>query len=121
MSAPVTPGTATPWQYLEPNPKSVYKQLFINGTRIRARVLYGQTVSDEDPRTPEELAAAYCLPIEAVREAIAYCESNPPEIDEEFRREEALLEATGMNHPNYRSHGKPKVLNARDIARIEGA
>ena len=83
-------------------------------------MLYGQTVSAEDPRTPEQIAADYRLPIEAVREAISYCESNPPEIEEDFRRDEALLAATGMSDLNYESHGKPKVLSARDIAKIEG-
>ena len=29
------------WQHLAGDPKSCYKQLFIKGTRIRARVLYG--------------------------------------------------------------------------------
>jgi uncharacterized protein (DUF433 family) len=119
MSAPTTPQTRT-WQYLEPNPKSAYRQLFVKGTRIRARVLFGLYVSEEDPRTPEQIAADYALPIEAVREAIRYCESNPPQIEEDFRREEALMDATGMNDPGYKWHGKPKVLAARDIARIEG-
>ena len=120
MSVPTTPQPATLWKYLEPNPKSAYKQLFVKGTRIRARVLYGQYVSDEEPRTPEQLAADYALPIEAVREAIAYCQSKPREIEDDFRREEALMDATGMNDPDYKCHGKPKVLSARDIARIEG-
>jgi uncharacterized protein (DUF433 family) len=120
MSAPTTPQAAAGWQFLEPNPKSAYRQLFIKGTRIRARVLYGQHVSEEEPRTPEQLAADYALPIEAVREAIAYCQSNPPEIEDDFRRDEALMAATGMNDPGYRQHGKPRVLSAQEIARIEG-
>jgi uncharacterized protein (DUF433 family) len=120
MSAPTTPQTAAQWKYLEPNPKSAYKQLFIKGTRIRARVLYGQYMSEEEPRTPEQLAADYGLPVEAVREAIAYCRSNPPEIEDDLRREEALMQATGMNDPGYKYHGKPKVLSPQEIARIEG-
>jgi hypothetical protein len=36
-----------------------------------------------------------------VQEAIAYCESNPPEIAQDFAREEALMHATGMNDPDY--------------------
>jgi len=121
MSAPTTPQTAPPWKYLEPNPKSNYKQLFVKGTRIRARVLFGLYLSEEEPRTPEQIAADYALPIEAVREAIAYCQANPPEIEEDFQREEALMEATGMNDPDYKRHGKPKVLSAQEIARIERA
>jgi uncharacterized protein (DUF433 family) len=120
MNVSVTPQTARPWQYLEPNPKSVYKQLFVKGTRIRARVLYGLYLSEEGPRTPEQIAADFGLPLEAVSEAIAYCQSRPPEIEDDFRREEALLEATGMKDPNYKCHGKPKALSAQEIARIEG-
>lgn len=48
--------TTTEWTYLSPNPKSSYKQLFIKGTRIRARVLYGWYACEE-PRTSEEIAA----------------------------------------------------------------
>src|SRR5688572_4557319 len=104
---------STQYQYLAPNPKSAYKQLFIKGTRIRARVLYGQTVNEE-PRTVEEVAEDYGLPVEAVREAVAYCESNPPEIREDYEREERLMEARGMNDPNY--NGKPRLLSPQEKA-----
>src|SRR5262245_28555628 len=47
--------TSTQYQYLAPNPKSAYKQLFVKGTRIRARVLYGWYASTEEPiMTPEQ-------------------------------------------------------------------
>ena len=57
------------------------------------------------------------MPIAAVREAIAYCRSDPPELREDLEREEALMNATGMNDPNSR-HGKPKLLTAEQIAGI---
>ena len=98
---------STDWKYLEPNPKSSYRQLFVKGRGIRARILCGLYLSEEEPRTPEEIAADYNLPVEAVREAIAYCRSNPPEIEEDFRREEALTEAAGMNDPDYKDHPSP--------------
>jgi uncharacterized protein (DUF433 family) len=69
--------------HLAPNPKSTYRQLFVKGTRIRARVLYGWYACAE-PRTPEDIADGYGLPVEAVKEAIAYCESNPPELLEDY-------------------------------------
>jgi uncharacterized protein (DUF433 family) len=118
MSAPTRPQAAMEWKYLAPNPKSNYKQLFIKGTRIRARVLYGEFMSEQEPRTPEQIAEDYGLPIEAVREAIAYCESKPPEIEEDFRREEALMEATGMNDPNYKFGGRYKILTPQERARL---
>ena len=108
---------ATKWLHLAPNPKSSYKQLFVKGTRIRARILYGWYACAE-PRTPEEIAADYDLPVDAVKEAIAYCESNPPELLEDYAREEALMNAAGMNDPNYKYLGKPKPLSPQDRTRI---
>ncbi len=107
----------TKWVYLAPNPKSSYRQLFVRGTRIRARILYGWYACSE-PRTPEEIASDYDLPVDAVKEAIAYCESNPPELLEDCAREEALMEVTGMNDPGYKYHGKPKLLSPQERTRI---
>ena len=63
------PSTTTSWKHLAPNSMSAYKQLFLKGRRIRARDLYGLFMSAEEPMTPEEIAADYGLPLEAVREA----------------------------------------------------
>src|SRR5439155_17889810 len=101
--------TTTTWKHLAANPKSKYKQLFVKGTRVRARVLYGWYACAE-PMTPAQIAADYQLPVEAVLEAIAYCESNPPELLEDYAREERIMEATGMNDPDYKLGGKYKVL-----------
>src|SRR4051794_7344890 len=113
-----SPTTQTQWKYLERDPKSSYKQLSVKGRRIKARTLYGQHVNAEEPRTVEELAADYGLPVEVVEEAIAYCKSNPPEIEEDFRRDEALMEAKGMNEPGYKFHGKPRILTPQERARL---
>lgn len=103
--------------YLALNPKSAYKQFFIKGTRLRAQVLYGWYACEE-PLTPEEIAAEFQLPVEAVREAIAYCESNPPELLEDYAREEALMQAAGMNEPAYKYHPSPRLLAPQEIVRI---
>jgi uncharacterized protein (DUF433 family) len=117
MPPPTTP-TRTQWVYLERDPKSSYKQLSIKGRRIRARTLYAAFVNEEEPRTVEQIAADWNVPVPAVEEAIAYCQSNPPEIDEDYRREEAIAEASGMNDPAYRLHPKPKPLSDEDRKRI---
>jgi uncharacterized protein (DUF433 family) len=109
---------STQYKFLERNPKSNYKQLFVKGTRIRARILYGHFMSEEEPMTPEEIAADYGLPVEAVREAIAYCDTDPPEIRKDVAHEEAIMEATGMNDPNYKYHPSPKLLSPQEEARI---
>src|SRR5438128_280311 len=109
---------STQYQYLAPNPKSSYRQLFIKGRRIMARNLYGHYANSE-PMTVEEIAADYDLPVEAVKEAIAYCESNPPELLKDYAREEALVEASGMNDPNYKWNPKPKLLSPEERERIK--
>jgi len=111
--------TNTVWKHLVPNPKSKYKQLFVRGTRIRARVLYGFFMSDEEPMTPQAIAADFGLPLEAVQEAIAYCQNDPPEIRKDFEREERIMEATGMNDPDYKYGGKYRVLSPQERARLD--
>lgn len=102
--------TTTQWKYLERDPLSSYRQLSIKGRRIRARTLAGRYFSAEDPMTIEEIAADWKVPIEAVREAIAYVEANPPEIDQDFRYEEAIMQASGMNEPGYKDDPHPRPV-----------
>jgi uncharacterized protein (DUF433 family) len=106
------------WKYLAPSPKSAYKQLFLKGTRIRAEVLYGATVDGSEPMTPEEVAADFNIPLEAVREAIAYCESHPEDIERDHAAEQALMDATGMSDPDYKYGGKYIVLSPEERARL---
>jgi uncharacterized protein (DUF433 family) len=114
----MTQSTNTVWQHLAPNPKSAYKQLFIKGRNIRARTLYGLFMSAEEPMTPEQIAEEYDLPLEAVKEAIAYCQSDPAEIKEDMEREERKMEATGMNDPDYKYGRKYRVLSPQERARL---
>jgi uncharacterized protein (DUF433 family) len=114
----MNPNPTTNWKYLAPNPKSAYKQFFLQGRRIRARDLYGMYMSAEAPMTAAEIAADYDLPLAAVEEAIAYCQTDPPEIKEDFEREERLMQASGMNDPDYKYGGKYKMVSPEDIVRI---
>jgi hypothetical protein len=75
-------------------------------------------MSTEEPMTPEAIAAEFGLPLEAVKEAIAYCQSNPPEIAQDFEREERLIEASGMDDPDYKYGGKFKVVPPQQVVRI---
>ena len=112
------PNPPSRYNYLAPNPKSAYKQLFFKGTRIRARDLYGWYANEEAPMTPTEIAAEFGLPVEAILEAIAYCESDPPEVRQDYEAEEALMEATGMNDAGYKHNPKPKLLSPEETARL---
>jgi uncharacterized protein (DUF433 family) len=109
---------STTYVFLAPKPKSSYKQLFIKGRNIAARTLYGRLMNEEEPATIEEIAADYELPLEAVKEAIAWCQSDPPELREDSAREESLAEASGINDPSYRSHPIPKLLDASTISQL---
>jgi hypothetical protein len=105
------------WKYLARKPKSVYKQLFVRDRWVAARTLYGQTLG-EDARTPEEVAADYALPLDVVLEAIAYCESKPSELREDWEREQALIHMTGMDDSENRHNASPLLLAPQDRARI---
>lgn len=107
---------ATEYRFLAPDPRSAYKQLRLKGRRLFARTIHGQHVNNESPRTVEELARDFNLPVDAVKESIAYCRSNPPEIAEDFRMEEALAKATGMDDPEYRFHPQPRQLSPEEYA-----
>jgi uncharacterized protein (DUF433 family) len=118
-SSPAAPSPVPQYKFLAPDPKSEYKQLFVKGRRIFARTLYGAYMSEETPMSVEEIAEDRDLPLAAVLEAIAYCESNPAEIEEDRRREERLMEATGMNDPNYKFNPKPRLLGPQEILEIQ--
>jgi hypothetical protein len=92
----------TPWAYLRPNPKSYWRQLFVKSTDFLAHDLYALSISPEEPMTPEEIAAAYGVPLEAVHEAIAYCQSDPPEIRQDLEEQDKFLAGkgfSGLAHP----------------------
>jgi uncharacterized protein (DUF433 family) len=89
---------ATPvqYQYLEPRPHSHYRQLWVKGRHIRAEVLYRCTVGTE-PRTPEEVAQDYNLPLEIVQEAIDYAIRNEELLEAERAREAFRRQQLGLD------------------------
>ena len=109
--------TPRAWKYLERRPGSSYQQLCIKGKRIWAWTLYCESFIEKEPRTPEQLAEDWGIPVEAVREAIEYCASDPPEIHEDKRRIDLLREAIGMNDPDVQKSGRPRPLTAEVRAR----
>ena len=66
-----------------------------------ARVLYGLYANDQEPMTPEEIAREYGLSLNAVAEAIAYCQTDPPEIRADWEMEEASIQAMVRKNPGY--------------------
>ena len=110
--------TDVTYQYLERRPRSAYRQLFIKGTRIQADLIYRAHINAEEPRTAQELAADYGLPLAAVVEAIEYGKSNPPEVVADMAREEAIMAASGQLDPDYKYHPYPRILTPEEWARL---
>jgi uncharacterized protein (DUF433 family) len=106
------------WKYLERRPGSSYKQLAIKGKRIWAWTLYCESMTEKEPRTPQQIAEDWEIPLEAVQEAIAYCQSDPPELHEDQRKDELLAEAIGMKDPAVQHSGKPRPLSTEERARL---
>ena len=88
--------TQVQYQYLEPRPRSHYQQLWVKGRHIRAEVLYRFTLGVE-PRTPEEIAYDYALPVEVVHEAIDYAVHNQELLEAERAREAWRMKQLGLD------------------------
>jgi hypothetical protein len=73
------------YQWLEPCAQSNYRQLFVCGRSLRAETLYRATIGAE-PRTPEEVATDFGIPLAAVH----YCLHN----EELLRQESEAVLAT---------------------------
>ena len=86
--------TTTQYQHLESRPCSNYRQLFLKGRRVRAAVI-DEAIHGPDPRTPEEFAEDYQVPLEAVFEALDYVSRNRPLIEQERDHEAADIRARG--------------------------
>jgi uncharacterized protein (DUF433 family) len=87
------------YKFLAPRYGSSYRQYFVKGRRIRAEVLYDETLEPE-ARTPEQVAADYQVPVEAVYEAIRYCQENEDVLDQDREMESASIRARGLDKPS---------------------
>ena len=83
-----------PWHYLVRRQHPWRKQLYIKGRNLTARQLVGSMKANQ---LDEEAAAAdYHLPVEAVREALAYVESNRDLLETEAEIERLMLKRRGV-------------------------
>jgi uncharacterized protein (DUF433 family) len=83
------------WQFLAPYPQSWRKQLYIKGRKLPASIVWGDMIVNE--MTPEESAEDWDLPLEAVQEAIRYCETHRELLDSEAEKEKQYLEEQGVS------------------------
>ena len=81
-------------------------------------------VDEEDGLTPgyapKEVAGFLHVPLEAVLEAIDWCKNHWDVVIADHAREDRLMEASGMNHPEYKYNPKKyyKILTPEQRARI---
>ena len=86
------------YKFLEPRPASNYRQLFLRGRNLRAEILYRATIGPE-PRTPEEVAHDYGVPLEAVEEAAHYCLHHEARLRQEREEVFADIWRQGLDQP----------------------
>jgi uncharacterized protein (DUF433 family) len=94
------------YRHLLPRPDSHYKGLFYKDRKIMAETLYRLTVG-EDAQTPEEVAADYDIPVEAVQESIHYCINNADFLRELHEKEEERFRAKGLPPTPLATVGEP--------------
>jgi hypothetical protein len=87
------------YEYLEFRLGDSIRQPFVKGHKIWAEVLYRETVGI-DPRTPEQVAADFEVPLGAVLEAIQYCEENEAFLREERERAFARWHEFDKKYPS---------------------
>ena len=90
----------TTYRFLEPWPGSPYRQLFVRGRKLRAEILYRATIGPE-PRTLEEVAHDYNVPVEAVEEAIHYCRHHEEVLHQEREAVRVDIRARGLDKPPF--------------------
>jgi uncharacterized protein (DUF433 family) len=88
----------TPYKYIGRRYGSRYRQFFINDTKHRAENMWAETLGD-DARTPEQVAADFEVPVDAVYECIHYCENNPDVLQQDYEMEQETLRNAGLLMP----------------------
>jgi len=88
------PINKTQWQYLETHPSSWRKQLYFKGSKLTAFTVWSDMIANKD--TINETASNWDLPVEAIREAIEYCETNQELLQLEAEAERDYLEERGV-------------------------
>ena len=83
-----------PWQFLVRRQHSWREQLYVKGRNMTARQLVGSMKANQLDETAA--AADYHLPVEAVREALAYVEKNRELLETEAEIERLMLTRGGV-------------------------
>ena len=92
--------------------KAIAKQIVAQGGN------YVLTAKGNQGQLLEDIQDDWSLPLDAVGEAIAYCQSDPPELREDQRKDDLLAEAIGMDDPTIRHSGRPRPLSTEERVRL---
>jgi uncharacterized protein (DUF433 family) len=94
------------YKHLGPKLGSAYRQWVVQGRGIFAQTLWLATLGDEG-MTAEQVAADRDLPVEAVLEAIDYCERNQDLLQREREEDDADMLAKGYIRALPQLNGQP--------------
>ena len=87
--------STTQWQYLEKRPNSWRQQLYFKGKRLKAFDVWMDMMVNKD--TPQEAAENWDLSLDAVMEAIEYCQTHQELLNQEAEEERLYLEERGIS------------------------
>jgi uncharacterized protein (DUF433 family) len=90
----MTNSAKTQWQHLEQRPDSWRQQLYLKGKKLRARNVWSDMIVNQ--WSIEETAHNWDLPIEAVKEAIEYCQTHQELLAQEADEEREYLNQQGV-------------------------
>lgn len=96
------------YKHLGPKLGSAYRQWAVTGRGVWAETLWQATTGDE-PLTPEAVADRWNVPVEAVREAIHYCEHNQELLQQERDEDYADYMARRAKGEFLTPNGKPAI------------
>ncbi len=85
----------TQWQYLEKRPHPWRQQLCFKGRRLKAFDVWSDMIVND--MTPQEAAFNWELPLDAIEEAIEYCQTHQDLLRREAEEERRRLEAKGIS------------------------
>ena len=91
-----SPGPTLRFQYLEPHQGSNFRQWFVRDRRLRASTLFYAT-RGEEARSPEQVALDFDVPLDAVREAVEYCEHDREAIRQDAEDADIMIRAAGLD------------------------
>jgi hypothetical protein len=82
------------WKWLTSRPHAWRRQKYVKGRRLAAAALWSSMLANQ--QSVEEAAEDWDLPLEAVREAVAWCEANRALLAAEAAEERQAAERAGL-------------------------